>query len=307
MENIGVYAARVAPKLDGLAPGHRACIGCGEALAVRIAMKAMGGNIIIANATGCMEVISSQLPATAWDVPWIHTLFENTAAVASGIESALKVLERKGKIPAKGTKVVAMGGDGGTSDIGFQALSGALERRHDFLYLMFDNEAYMNTGIQRSSATPYGASTTTSPAGKKSIGQKTQKKNMPAIAAAHDIPYVATASPSYPFDMMEKVKKGLAVNGPAFISVFSVCPTGWRSAPELSVRLGRLAVQTGIFPLYEVENGKYKLTVEPSPIRPIQDYFKLQGRFRHLSEGNIKEIQARVTLEYETLQRKAAC
>ena len=307
MENIGVYAARVAPKTDGLAPGHRACIGCGEALAVRIAMKAMGGNIIVANATGCMEVISSQLPATAWDVPWIHTLFENTAAVASGIESALKVLERKGKIPAKGTKVVAMGGDGGTSDIGFQALSGALERGHDFLYLMFDNEAYMNTGIQRSSATPYGASTTTSPAGKKSIGQKTQKKNMPAIAAAHDIPYVATASPSYPFDMMEKVKKGLAVNGPAFISVFSVCPTGWRSAPELSVRLGRLAVQTGIFPLYEVENGKYKLTVEPTPIRPVQDYFKLQGRFRHLSEGNVKEIQARVTQEYETLKRKAAC
>ena len=307
MENIGVYAARVAPKLDGLAPGHRACIGCGEALAVRIAMKAMGGNIIIANATGCMEVISSQLPATAWDVPWIHTLFENTAAVASGIESALKVLERKGKIPAQGTKVVAMGGDGATSDIGFQALSGALERGHDFLYLMFDNEAYMNTGIQRSSATPYGASTTTSPAGKKSIGQKTQKKNMPAIAAAHDIPYVATASPSYPFDMMEKVKKGLAVNGPAFISVFSVCPTGWRSAPELSVRLGRLAVQTGIFPLYEVENGKYKLTVEPAPIRPVQDYFKLQGRFRHLSEGNVKEIQERVTREYESLKRKAAC
>jgi pyruvate ferredoxin oxidoreductase beta subunit len=307
MENIGVYAARVAPKLDGLAPGHRACIGCGEALAVRIAMKAMGGNIIIANATGCMEVISSQLPATAWDVPWIHTLFENTAAVASGIESALKVLERKGKIPAKGTKVVAMGGDGGTSDIGFQALSGALERRHDFLYLMFDNEAYMNTGIQRSSATPFGASTTTSPAGKKSIGQKTQKKNMPAIAAAHDIPYVATASPSYPFDMMEKVKKGLAVNGPAFISVFSVCPTGWRSAPELSVRLGRLAVQTGIFPLYEVENGKYKLTIEPTPIRPVQDYLKLQGRFRHLSEGNVKQIQARITSDYEALKRKAAC
>ena len=307
MENIGVYAARIAPKLDGLAPGHRACIGCGEALAVRIAMKAMGGNIIIANATGCMEVISSQLPATAWDVPWIHTLFENTAAVASGIESALKVLERKGKIPAKGTKVVAMGGDGGTSDIGFQALSGALERRHDFLYLMFDNEAYMNTGIQRSSATPFGASTTTSPAGKKSIGQKTQKKNMPAIAAAHDIPYVATASPSYPFDMMEKVKKGLAVNGPAFISVFSVCPTGWRSAPELSVRLGRLAVQTGIFPLYEVENGKYILTIEPTPIRPVQDYLKLQGRFRHLSEGNVKEIQARVTSDYEALKRKAAC
>ena len=307
MQNLGVYAARLAPKIDGLAPGHRACTGCGEALAVRIACKAMGGNIIVANATGCMEVISSQLPTTSWDMPWIHTLFENTAAVASGVESALKALARKGKLPDKGTKVVAMGGDGATSDIGFQALSGALERGHDFLYLMFDNEAYMNTGIQRSSATPFGASTTTSPAGKKSIGQKTWKKNMPAIVAAHDIPYVATASPSYPFDMMEKVKKGLAVNGPAFISVFSVCPTGWRSAPELSVRLGRLAVQTGIFPLYEVENGKYKLTVEPAPIRPVQDYFKLQGRFRHLSEGNVKEIQARVTQEYETLKRKAAC
>ena len=307
MDNIGVYAARVAPKLDGLAPGHRACIGCGEALAVRIAMKAMGGNIIIANATGCMEVISSQLPATAWDVAWIHTLFENNSAVASGIESALKALERKGKIPAKGTKVVAMGGDGATSDIGFQALSGALERGHDFLYLMFDNEAYMNTGIQRSSATPYGASTTTSPAGKKSIGQKTQKKNMAAIVAAHDIPYVATACPSYPFDMMEKVKKGLAVNGPAFINVLSVCPTGWRSAVDLSVRLGRLAVQTGVFPLYEVENGKYKITVEPSPMRPVQDYFKLQGRFRHLSEGDVKEIQARVVSEYAKLKARVAC
>jgi pyruvate ferredoxin oxidoreductase beta subunit len=307
MENYGVYAARLAPKIDGLAPGHRACIGCGEALAVRIACKAMGGNIIVSNATGCMEVISSQLPATSWDVPWIHTLFENTAAVASGIESALKVLTRKGKRFDKGTKVVAMAGDGGTSDIGFQALSGAMERGHDFLYLMFDNEAYMNTGIQRSSATPFGASTTTSPAGKKSMGQKTWKKNMPAIAAAHDIPYVATACPSYPFDMMAKVKKGLEVSGPAFISVFSVCPTGWRSATDLSVRLGRLAVQTGVFPLYEVENGKYKLSLDTSPLRPVQDYFKPQGRFRHLSEGMVKQIQDRVTSEYEKLKAKSAC
>ena len=305
MQNYGVYAARLAPKIDGLAPGHRACTGCGEALAVRIACKALGRNVIVANATGCMEVISSQLPTTSWDIPWIHTLFENTAAVASGVESALKVMVRKGKLPEKGTKVVAMGGDGATSDIGFQALSGALERGHDFLYLMFDIEAYMNTGIQRSSATPWGAATTTSPVGKKSIGQKTRKKNMPAIVAAHEIPYVATACPGYPFDMMEKVKKGLAVNGPAFISVFSVCPTGWRSAPDLSVRLGRLAVETGIFPLYEVENGRYTLNLDPSPLRPVQDYLKLQGRFRHLSEGMVKQIQDRVTKDYEALKEKS--
>jgi pyruvate ferredoxin oxidoreductase beta subunit len=163
----------------------------------------------------------------------------------------------------------------------------------------------MNTGIQRSSATPFGASTTTSPAGKKSIGQTSWKKNMPAITAAHDIPYVATACPSYPFDMMAKVKKGLEVNGPAYISVFSVCPTGWRSAPDLSVRIGRLAVQTGVFPLYEVENGKYKLNFDPAPLKPIKEYMKLQGRFRHLSEGDIQKIQDRIIAEYEKLKAKA--
>jgi pyruvate ferredoxin oxidoreductase beta subunit len=306
MKNFSIYAARVVPKVEGFAPGHRACIGCGEALAVRLATKAAGENIIVANATGCMEVVSSQLPATAWRMPWIHTLFENTAAVASGVESALKVLERKGKIPARGTKVIAMGGDGGTSDIGLQALSGALERYHDLVYICFDNEAYMNTGIQRSSATPFGASTTTSPAGKKSIGQRTWKKNMPAIAVAHNIPYVATASPSYPFDMMDKVKKGVAVNGPAYIHVLSVCPTGWRSAPDLSVRLGRLAVETGVFPLYEVEDGKYRLTIDISPLRPIQDYLSTQGRFRHLTEDMVKEIQERVNKEYKLLKEKCA-
>jgi pyruvate ferredoxin oxidoreductase beta subunit len=306
MRNYSIYAARVTPPTEVFTPGHRACIGCGEALAVRLACKAAGENVIIANATGCMEIVSSQLPTTAWRVPWIHTLFENTAAVASGIEAALKVMERKGKIAAKGTKVVAMAGDGGTSDIGLQALSGALERYHDFLYICFDNEAYMNTGIQRSSATPFGASTTTSPAGKKSIGQKTWKKNMPAIAVAHNIPYVATASPSYPFDMMDKVKKGLAVNGPAYVHVLSVCPTGWRSTPDLSVRLGRLAVETGVFPLYEVEDGKYRLTLDPSPLRPVEDYLSIQGRFRHLSAGMVKQIQERVIKDFELLKEKSA-
>ena len=205
----------------------------------------------------------------------------------------------------EGTKVVAMAGDGGTSDIGLQALSGALERGHNFLYICFDNEAYMNTGIQRSSATPFGASTTTSPAGKMSIGQFTWKKNMPAIAAAHNIPYVATASPSYPFDLMEKVKKAAGVNGPAYVHVLSVCPTGWRCATDTVIKQARLAVETGVFPLYEVENGQYKLSLDLPKLRPVKDYLKLQGRFRHLSDDNIAKIQERVEREYQKLLEKA--
>ena len=285
-------------------PGHRACIGCGEALAVRLTCKALGNNVIIVNATGCMEIVSSQLPYTSWTVPWIHTLFENTAAVASGIEAGLKILTKKGRRLLPDVKVVAMAGDGGTSDIGLQALSGALERGHNFIYICFDNEAYMNTGIQRSSATPYGASTTTSPAGKVSIGQITWKKNMPAIAVAHDIPYVATACPTYPFDLMTKVSKAVATNGPSYLHILSVCPTGWRCPTELTIEIGRLAVQTGIFPLYEVENGKYKLSLDLLKLRPVTDYLKLQGRFRHLSEDVINEIQQRVNEEYAKLKEK---
>jgi pyruvate ferredoxin oxidoreductase beta subunit len=305
MQNYGVYVPRLIPKKDTFAPGHRACIGCGEALAVRLACKALGQNVIIASATGCMEIVSSPLPTTSWKVPWIHTLFENTAAVASGIESGLKMLMKKGRIAQQDITVVAMAGDGGTSDIGIQALSGALERGHNFLYLCFDNEAYMNTGIQRSSATPFGASTTTSPAGKQSIGQVSWKKNMPAIAAAHDIPYVATACPSYPFDLIEKVEKGAKTPGPAYVHILSVCPTGWRCPTDLTVRMGRLAVETGIFPLYEVENGKYKLNFDFPELRPVTDYMKLQGRFRHLSEDILKKIQERVTAEYAALREKA--
>ncbi|HEX7364683.1 MAG TPA: pyruvate synthase subunit PorB [Dehalococcoidia bacterium] len=304
MENLAIYVPRLITTKEYFAPGHRACMGCGEALAVRLVCKALGRNVIIANATGCMEIVSSQLPATSWEVPWIHTLFENTAAVASGIEAGIKVLTRKGKYSRK-TKVVAMGGDGGTADIGFQALSGALERGHNFIYVCFDNEAYMNTGIQRSSATPFGASTTTSPAGKHSIGQTTWKKNMPAIAAAHDIPYVATACPSYPFDLMTKIIKAVAVEGPSYIHVLSVCPTGWRLPPDLAIRAGRLAVQTGIFPLYEIERGKYSLNFDFPELRPVEDYFKIQGRFRHLNKETIAQIQQRVTQKYIELKNKS--
>lgn len=303
MEKEATKTAQTANE-ENFAPGHRACIGCGEALAVRMSCQAMGDNIVIVNATGCMEIVSSQLPYTSWRVPWIHTLFENTAAVASGIEAGFKVLRRKGKCPEQEVKAVGIAGDGGTSDIGLQALSGALERGHNFLYLCFDNEAYMNTGIQRSSATPFGAATTTSPAGKKSTGQFTWKKNMPAIAAAHNIPYVATACPSYPNDLMKKVSKGLATRGPAYIHILSVCPTGWRCPTESSIKIGRLAVQTGIFPLYEVENGRYRVNVKPSELKPVREYLKLQGRFRHLSDEAIDMIQKRVQEEYQSLVAK---
>ncbi len=306
MENYALFVPRLVTKKENFAPGHRACIGCGEALAVRLACKALGRNVIVVTATGCIEIISSQIPCTSWRVPWIHTLFENTAAVASGIESGLKVMTRKGRSSVQNVSVIAMAGDGGTSDIGLQALSGALERGHNFLYLCFDNEAYMNTGIQRSSATPFGASTTTSPAGRMSIGQATWKKNLPAIVAAHDIPYVATACPSYPFDLMAKVAKGAAINGPAYIHILSPCPTGWRHGTDLTIRMGRLAIETGIFPLYEVENGQYKISLDLPQLRPVRDYLKLQGRFRHLSDDTIGMIQDRVDKEYTKLMEKTA-
>ena len=294
------------PRVEPLAQGHRACQGCGEILALRMALKAMGKNIIVASATGCMEIVTSSYPQTAWQVPWIHVAFENAAAVASGIEAGRRVLMRKGRLRKQRTTIVAMAGDGGTADIGIQALSGALERGHDFVYICLDNEAYMNTGIQRSSATPYGAMTTTSPPGKLSIGQHTWKKNVPAIAAAHGIPYVATASPAYYLDLMNKAKKAAMIKGPAYLHLYSPCPTGWRLAPERAVEISRLAVRTNIFPLYEVVDGQYILTKKIKKPKPVEEYLKLQGRFRHLDKKTIQHIQDRVDREYEALVQKAA-
>jgi pyruvate ferredoxin oxidoreductase beta subunit len=300
MDKFNVFAPRLVEKAELFTSGHRACQGCAEALAVRQVMKALGRDTIVAMSTGCMEIISSPLPTTAWMVPWIHVAFENSSAVASGCEVGMKALMRKGKVEKKKINFVAMGGDGATADIGMGQLSGAMERGHDMIYVCYDNEAYMNTGIQRSSATPFGASTTTSPAGKKSIGQQTQKKDMPKIAVAHNIPYVATACPSFPFDLMEKVKKAAKTPGCAYLHIMSVCPTGWRIPIDEGIRYGRLAVDSGVFPLYEVVDGKYRMTYTPERLRPVTDYIKGQGRFRHLTEKEISQIQKKVTQDYET-------
>ena len=305
VQNFEIFAPKLIEKKELFSPGHRACQGCGEVLALRLIMKALGEDIVVSNATGCMEIISSAYPHTAWETPYIHVAFENAAAVGSGVEAGLKALRRKGKIADRDVKSVAIAGDGGTVDIGLQALSGAMERGHDLVFFCLDNEAYMNTGIQRSSATPFMAATTTSPAGKAIKGQRTGKKNVAEIMVAHNVPYVATACPSYPLDLMRKVEKARNTKGPSYVHVFTVCPTGWRAPSEQTIKLGRMVVETGIFPLYEVENGKYRLTLEtPEPRRPVGDYLKLQGRFRHLDPADVARVQARVDQEYRKLMHK---
>ncbi len=308
IENYDLYAPRLIDKGEYFSMGHTACAGCGEALAARLVLKGLGKDTIVSNATGCLEITSSRYPTTAWEIPWIHVAFENAAAVAAGVEAGLKVLRRKGRIPDRYVKSVSMAGDGGTADIGLQALSGAVERGHDMIHVCFDNEAYMNTGIQRSSQTPFGAWSTTSPPGVVSFGQRTWKKNIPEIMVAHNVSYVATANPSYPLDLIRKVEKARKVKGPAYIHCLSVCPTGWRMDSNLTIKVGRLALETGIFPLFEVENGKYRITVDmPEPLRPVEDYLKLQGRFRHLTPDKIEEMQARVNLEHKKLMNKVEC
>jgi pyruvate ferredoxin oxidoreductase beta subunit len=295
------FSLKRLPEVEPVSPGHRACQGCGEILALRLIMKAIGENVVVCSATGCMEIVTSPFPQTAWRVPWLHVAFENAAAVVSGVESAYKAMNRKGIINSPDTVFFAYGGDGGTMDIGFQALSGAMERGHNFVYACLDNEAYMNTGIQRSSGTPYGAMTTTSPPGKKSIGQHTQKKNMGAIAVAHGIPYVATASPAYPVDLMNKARKAAMVPGPAYLHVYSVCPTGWRHGGDLTIEVAKLAIQTKVFPLYEVIDGEYKLSRKVAKPKPVSEYLKLQRRFRHLTETEIEKIQHHVDADWDHL------
>jgi|SRR5664280_163880 pyruvate ferredoxin oxidoreductase beta subunit len=271
-----------------LAPGHRACAGCGATIGVRLALKVLGENTVAISATGCLEVITTPYPETAWEIPWMHVAFENAAAVASGVEAALK---SQGK---SDTTVVVFGGDGGTADIGLQALSGAMERGHNLIYICYDNEAYMNTGIQRSGATPFGASTTTSPHGKESFGEDKPKKNMPMIMAAHGVPYVATASISYPEDFMKKVKKAAEVDGPAYIHLQQPCTTGWGYSPAKTIELGRLAVETGSWILYEIEEGEFKVTYRPIQRKLVNEYLNAQKRFKHLTDLEKDLIQSHV-------------
>jgi len=260
----------------GLLPGHRACAGCGQAAAVRLIMEIAAPNCVVTNATGCLEVFTTPHPESAWGVPWVHSLFENSASVAAGVEAALK---KQGKLDD--IRVLAFGGDGATLDIGFGALSGMFERNHDVLYVCMDNEAYMNTGVQRSSSTPYAASTTTSPAGRRSFGEDRPKKDLPAIAAAHGIPYVATAEMALFADLRRKTKKALTIRGAKYLQVHVPCPPGWGYSEELTVEVGKLAVECGLCPLVEWENGQVTRVRKIKKI-PVEDYLKTQRRFRHL-------------------------
>jgi len=267
--------------------GHTACAGCGQSMAVRLVFEAAGRNTMVANSTGCLEVFSTKYPETSWDIPFVHSLFENSAAVASGVEAALKYLGKKDSI-----NVIAEGGDGGTGDIGLQALSGMLERGHDILYVCYDNEAYMNTGIQRSGLTPFAANTTTTPKGEKSYGNLRFKKPMPEIAMAHGIPYVATASVAYPQDIQRKIKKALSIKGPKYIQIHVPCPLGWQHGPQFTPDVAKLAVDTGLYPLIEYENGKLSAVRKITP-KPVGEYLKVQGRFKHLmaAPDEIKKVQ----------------
>jgi len=285
--------------------GHRLCAGCGAGIIVRQVLFAAEGPVVVGTATGCLEVATTLYPYSSWKVPWIHNAFENVAATISGVETAYRAFKEKGKID-KEFHFIAFGGDGGTYDIGIQALSGALERGHKMLYICYDNQAYMNTGIQRSGATPKGASTTTAPAGKVIPGKMQRRKDLTAIVAAHHIPYAAQAAPHNFMDLMRKVEKALAADGPSFINVLAPCHRGWRHPPEDTLKVSRIAAQTCFWPLYEIIDGEWKLNYKPRKKLPIEEWLKFQGRYDHLFKNGghpelVAEIQADVDRDWEDL------
>jgi pyruvate ferredoxin oxidoreductase beta subunit len=294
----------LAKKKDILSPGHRLCAGCGAGITVRQILSASDDPVVVANATGCLEVATTIYPYTSWRSPFIHNAFENAAATISGVETMYQSLKKQGKIDRE-IKFIAFGGDGGTYDIGLQSLSGALERGHDFVYVCYDNEAYMNTGIQRSSATPRGAWTTTTPCGEVMPGKTQYRKDLTGIIAAHKIPYVAQASLWRWNDLIDKAHKAFYTKGPAFLNVLSPCHRGWRFPPEDTIKMTKLAVQTNFWPLYEVENGKWKLNYKPKERLPITEWMKPQGRYKHLltpeNKNLVEEIQKEVDENWERL------
>jgi len=306
-KNLKQYA-QAPTRLTG---GHRLCPGCGEPTAVRQVLMATDKPVIASNATGCLEVSTTIFPYTAWNIPWMHIAFENAAATASGLEAMYQSLKAQGKMPEGADyRFVAFAGDGGTYDIGFQALSGAAERGHQFLYVCLNNEAYMNTGVQRSSASPFGAHTTTSPSGTASSGKKAFPKDLTQIMAAHDIPYVAQSISGRWRDLTAKAEKAFECGGPAFINVLTPCPLGWISDAADMVGIAQMAADCCAWPLYEVENGEWKLTYNPKDKKmPVDEYLKVQGRFRHLfkgpeGEGVRAQIQEYVDHKWELLKRK---
>ncbi|MCC6208286.1 MAG: pyruvate ferredoxin oxidoreductase [Gammaproteobacteria bacterium] len=269
-----------------LTSGHRACSGCGEAMAARMVTDLIGPEAIYVNATGCLQVFSTHNQQSAWQAPWIHSVFANAAAVASGVEAALRAR-------GEDTPVIVQAGDGGTFDIGLQCLSGMIERGHDVLFVCYDNEAYMNTGVQRSSSTPHAVRTTTSPPGRVSEGKHHLKKDLISIVAAHRMPYAATATVAYFPDLRAKVDKAMRIKGPRFLHVLSPCPLGWDHDAALSVTVARLAVETGLFPLIELEYGAVTGVTRLARQQPVEEYLKLQGRFKHLfaDKGGAEEIR----------------
>jgi pyruvate ferredoxin oxidoreductase beta subunit len=296
---------------DKLVAGHGMCLGCGIPLIFKVILRATEDPIIAANATGCLEVCTTIYPRTAWNMNWVHSAFENAASTIAGVEAMYKSLKKKGRIPAdKKIKFMAFGGDGGTYDIGIQALSGAVERGHNFVYVCYANNAYANTGGQRSSATPLGASATTDPAGVNSAGKIQSRKDLTKIMAAHNMAYVAQASPAKWLDLYNKAEKAFKADGPAFLNVMCVCPTEWKYDSAIGIKLAQLALDTCVWPLYEVEHGKYKVNFKPKEKKPVLEWLKPQGRFRHLfKEDNawmLEAIQKDVDKEWDALLKLEA-
>ena len=293
--------------VDPLRGGHALCQGCGIPMVVRVVLGTITRPTVVVNATGCLEVATTRFPTTAWNVPWVHVAFENAAAVASGIEAAQRALARRHSLPStEDVAIVVFAGDGGTYDIGMQALSGALERGHRFLFVCYDNEAYMNTGVQRSGATPFAASTTTSPAGLESFGKAQKRKDMTAIAVAHHVPYVAQAASTYWHDLSQKVERAARVDGAAFLNVLTDCPLGWGHEPRLVPHVIGAAVETRFWPLYEVVDGRYRLTYEPPDAIPIERWLEGQQRFAHLlrpeNAGVVELIRQTVDRDWAELR-----